>query len=160
MSTARFDRHRTVFAAGRVLGTMRSLTVPLVARRTRYVLVALVAGVVLVASVVETSGTPSAGPFGIVGMDKWTHALAYAGVTATLAYASIENDRARLVLAIGLAVAFGIGIELVQWPIASRTASVADALADAVGACLLALGWRTFSRYVRFVPTDEPGTVR
>ncbi|GAA0453010.1 VanZ family protein [Halococcus dombrowskii] len=135
-------------------------SVPLVDRRVRYALVVLVAGIVLVASVVETSGTPTVGPFGLVGMDKWTHALAYAGVTATLAYASIENGHARLALAVGLAIAFGIGIEIVQWPIVYRTASVADALADAVGACLLALGWRTFSRYVRFVPTDEPGTVR
>ncbi|WP_256684675.1 VanZ family protein [Halococcus qingdaonensis] len=139
---------------------MRSPSIPLVDRRVRYALVVLVAGVVLVASVVEASGTPSVGPLGLVGMDKWSHALAYAGVTATLAYASIENGHARLALAVGLAVAFGIGIEIVQWPIAYRTASVADALADAIGACLLALGWRSLARYVRFGPIDESGTVR
>ncbi|EMA49740.1 VanZ family protein [Halococcus morrhuae DSM 1307] len=139
---------------------MRSPSVPLVDRRVRYALVVLVTGIVLVASVVETSGTPTVGPFGLVGMDKWTHALAYAGVTATLAYASIENGHARLALAVGLAIAFGIGIETVQEPIAYRTASVADVLADAIGACLLALGWRTFSRYVRFVPSDESRTLR
>ena len=134
-------------------------SVPLVDHRVRYALVALVASIVLVASVVETSATPSTGPFALLGMDKWTHALAYAGVTATLAYASIENGRARLALAVGLAVAFGIGIEIVQWPIVYRTASVADVLADAIGACLLALGWRSLARYVRFVPSDESGTV-
>jgi hypothetical protein len=133
------------------------LTVPLASRRVRYALVALAAGVVLVASVIETGGgARTLGPFGLIGADKWSHALAYAGLTAALTYASIEGGRGRLALAVGVAVVFGIAIELVQWPIPYRTASVADALADALGACLLALGWRSLARFVRFVPTGEP----
>jgi hypothetical protein len=136
---------------------MVSLAVPLAARRVRYALVALVAAVVLVASVVETGGgARTFGPFGFVGADKWTHAFAYAGLTAALAYASVESGRDRLMLAVAVAIAFGIAIELVQWPIPYRTASIADALADAVGACLLALGWRSLSTFVRFVPVGEP----
>jgi VanZ family protein len=132
------------------------LTVPLASRRVRYALVALVAGVVLVASVVEPSGgARTLGPFGLVGADKWSHALAYAGLTAALTYASIKGGRGRLALAVGVAVVFGIAIELVQWPIPYRTASVADALADALGACLLVLGWRSFSGFIRFVPIGE-----
>lgn len=135
---------------------MVSLAVPLVSSRARYALVALVAGVVLVASVVEPGGgTRTLGPFGLVGADKWSHALAYAGLTGVLAYASVEGGRDRLALAVGVAIAFGIAIETLQWPIPYRTASIADALADAVGACLLALGWRSFSGFVRFVPARE-----
>jgi VanZ family protein len=133
------------------------LGVPLVPTRVRYALAVLVAGVVLVASVIEAGGgADTLGPFGLVGADKWSHALAYAGLTAALAYASIEGGRGRLALPVLAAIAFGIAIELIQWPIPYRTASVADALADAVGACLLALGWRWLARYTRFVPTGEP----
>lgn len=135
--------------------------VPLASRRVRYALAVLVAGVVLVASVVETGGgAHTLGPFGFVGADKWTHALAYAALTAALAYASVEDGRSRLALAVGVAIGFGIAVELLQWPLSYRTASVADALADAVGACLLALGWRWLARFVQFVPVDEPGSVR
>ncbi|WP_049902352.1 VanZ family protein [Halococcus agarilyticus] len=135
---------------------MTSVRVPLAARSVRYALVAVVACVILVASVLEPDPTaaPTMGPFGIVGADKWTHALAYAGLTGTLLYASVSSNRdgSRVVLAVVLAVGFGIGVELVQWPIPYRTASVADAIADAVGALLLALAWRSFGRLVRFVP--------
>ena len=135
--------------------------VPLVPRRVRYALAVLVAGVVLVASVVETAGgARTLGPFGLVGADKWTHALAYAALTAALAYASVEDWRGRLALSVGVAIAFGIGIELVQWPIPYRTASVADALADAIGACLLALCWRWLARFVRFAPVEGSDSVR
>ena len=133
------------------------LGVPLVPTRVRYALAALVAGVVLVASVVETGGgADTLGPFGFVGADKWSHALAYAALTAALAYASIEGGCGRLALPVLAAIAFGIAIELLQWPIPYRTASVADALADAVGAGLLALGWRWLTRFVRFGPASEP----
>ena len=133
------------------------LGVPPVPTRVRYALAALAAGVVLVASVVETGGgADTLGPFGLVGADKWSHALAYAALTAALAYASIEGGRGRLVLPVLAAIAFGIAIELLQWPIPYRTASVADALADAVGAGLLALGWRWLTRFVRFGPASEP----
>ncbi len=136
---------------------MSTLAVPLASRRVRYVLAALAAGVVLVASVVETGGgARTLGPFGVVGVDKWTHALAYAALTAVLAYASIEGGRGRLVLPVLAAIVFGIAIEVIQWPIPYWTASVADALADAVGACLLALGWRWLTRFVRFGPASEP----
>jgi hypothetical protein len=132
--------------------------IPLAARRVRYALVALVAGTVLVASVVETGGgARTLGPFGLVGADKWTHALAYAGLTAALVYAAVDGGgRVRLALPVIVAIAVGIAIELIQWPIPYRTASIADGLADAVGAGLFALGWRWLARFIRFVPTGEP----
>jgi VanZ family protein len=133
---------------------MVTVRVPLVSRSLRYGVVGFVAAVILVASVVEPgAATPSRGPFGLIGMDKWSHAVAYGTLTATLAYAAaVSGNWGRLAAVTCLAVAFGIGVELVQWPIPYRTASVADVLADAVGACLLALCWWWLSRFVRFVP--------
>jgi VanZ family protein len=136
---------------------MVEVRVPLASRRVRYGIVAVVAVVVLVLSVVEAgTGTPSSGPLGLVGSDKWSHALAYAGLAATLAYASVgSHSHGRVALAVVLAVGFGIGVELVQGPIPYRTASAVDALADAVGACLAALGWWWLSRFAQFVPVAE-----
>lgn len=87
------------------------------------------------------------GPFGVIGFDKWLHAIGYALLTATLIYAfegSLQTSRRnRLVLAVCLAVGFGICLEFVQWPIPQRTMSGLDAIADAIGACLLAAVWWT-----------------
>ena len=135
---------------------MASVRLPLAARSVRYVFVAVIAAVILVASLLRPDPTaaPTMGPLGVVGADKWTHALAYAGLAAAIAYASVAVDggRARLAAAVFLAVAFGIAIELLQWPVPYRTASAVDVLADAVGAGVLALAWRSLDRFVRFVP--------
>ncbi|MFC7082405.1 VanZ family protein [Halorussus caseinilyticus] len=127
----------------------------------RWVAVAVVAGGILFASVLDppssappTSGT---GPGGI-GMDKWLHALAYAGLAGTLAVA-LASDRGRspavardherapdhartAALAALLAVCYGVGLEFVQAPLAGRYFSVADMVADAVGAAVAVVGWR------------------
>lgn len=109
-------------------------------RWIRWFGVAAVCGVVFYASVLAspTSGGPSFGPLGIFGLDKWLHGLAYAGLGATAAYA-FEADK-HLVRAIAfafvLAVAYGIFIEFAQAPIPARHFSVADMVADAVGAGL------------------------
>lgn len=130
----------------------------LASRWGRYGLVLLVAVIDIVLSV--SHGDPSAnatlvcgknvicidtGPFGVVGFDKWLHATGYAMLTATLAYAFEDFPRIsrhhRLVLAVCLAVVFGVCLELVQWPIPERTMSGLDALANTTGACLLAVVW-------------------
>ncbi|EMA46729.1 VanZ family protein [Halococcus saccharolyticus] len=138
---------------------MTTVRVPFATRSVRYGLVAAVAAVILVGSILEPdpAAAPTMGPLGIVGADKWTHAFAYAGLAATLLYASVSSDRgsSRVALAVVLTVGFGIGVELVQWPIPYRTASTADALADAVGAGVLALAWWSLGRFVRFVPVGR-----
>lgn len=137
---------------------MADVRVPLVSRSVRYGIVVVVASVVLTLSVVETGTTATPpGPLGLVGVDKWTHALGYAALAAMLAYASVgqNHHEGRVALVALLAVAFGIGVELVQWPIPYRTASAADVLADTVGVGLLALCWWWLGRFARFVPTAE-----
>ena len=138
---------------------MASVRLPLAARPVRYVFVIVVAAVILVASLLRPDPTaaPTMGPLGIVGADKWFHGLAHAALAAAIAYASVAVDggRARLAAAVFLAIAFGIAIELIQWPIPYRTASTVDTLADAVGACVLALAWWSLGRFVRFVPVTR-----
>lgn len=69
----------------------------------------------------------------------------YAMLTATLAYAfevSVRTSRRnRLALAVCLAVVFGVCLEFAQWPIPQRTMSGLDAIANTIGACLLAALW-------------------
>ena len=131
---------------------MPTVRLPLLAPWLRYVFV--VVAVILVASLLRPDPTaaPTMGPLGIVGADKWTHALAYAGLAVLYASVTPGRDSSRVGLAVALAVGFGVVIELLQWPIPYRTASAVDVLADAVGTGVLALAWRSLDRFVRFVP--------
>lgn len=109
-------------------------------RWTRWVGVAAVCGVVFYASVLAspTAGGPTLGPLGVFGLDKWLHALAYAGLGATAAYAlAADKNLTRAVcFAFVFALAYGVAIEFVQAPVPARHFSVADMLADAFGAAL------------------------
>lgn len=114
-------------------------------RRLRWVGVALVAGVIFYSSVLDPpgSGLPALGPLGLFGIDKWLHALAYAALAATLASALAADRPAATaaVLAAALAVAYGVGIEFVQAPLPERSFSVADMVADGVGAAVAVVCW-------------------
>lgn len=111
-----------------------------VPRRFRWVGVALVAAAIFYGSVVSApgAGMPSLGPFGVVGLDKWLHALGYSGLAGSVVYAlaTDRNPTTAAVLAVALAVTYGVGIEFVQAAIPARHFSLADMAADAVGAGL------------------------
>jgi VanZ family protein len=112
----------------------------------RWLAAAVVAGGIFFASVLDppSSGVPSLGPLGIVGLDKWLHAFAYAGLAGTLAvaFAPGRGPAATVALAGLLALGYGVGIEFVQAPLAERSFSTADMAANAFGAGLGAMGWR------------------
>jgi len=112
----------------------------------RWLAVAAVAGVLFYGSVVDApgSGLSSLGPFGVVGLDKWLHALGYAALAAALAtaLATGRSALAAAALAAVLAVAYGVGIEFVQASIPERSFSVGDMAADAVGAVVAVACWR------------------
>lgn len=131
--------------------------IPLFPPVVRWLAVALVAGVVLFASVTRPAGVGGAlGPFGVLGIDKYLHALAYAALAGTLAYALADAPVERVAVVVFLAaVGFGLGVELVQSALPYRTFSLRDAAANAVGATLAAVLWRTFSRRVRFRPVGR-----
>jgi VanZ family protein len=118
---------------------------------------AVVAATALVTSLVPVTsgGVPPEGPFGLAGADKWAHAAGYA-VFAVAAAATLRRGTARtaFVAAAG-AAAFGAGIELLQWPLTTRTASVLDALANAVGASAGTAAWFALRRPDRRTDGNE-----
>lgn len=91
---------------------------------------------VLVASVVDppTSAAPTAGPLGVVGVDKWLHAAGYGLVGFLAARALGGRTRRTVALAVLTVTAFGAGVELAQAFVPSRTFDLLDAAANAVGA--------------------------
>ena len=102
----------------------------------RWLLVALVAGGILVASVFPV---PAGGvePLGPLGLDAWIHALAYVGLAASLLYAlepSERSTRSVIGLALGPAIAFGFAVELIQVPAPTRQFELLDVVANGVGA--------------------------
>ncbi|WP_224333932.1 VanZ family protein [Haloprofundus halobius] len=106
--------------------------------RLRWAVVFLVAAAVFVASVVAPPGDggPTLGPFGLVGADKWLHAVAYAAVAGALAHAlDPKLERAALGGFFG-AFAYGFVVELAQWVAPTRQFDLFDAAANGVGAAL------------------------
>jgi VanZ family protein len=96
-----------------------------------------------------SSGMPQVDGPHTVGFDKVEHALAFFGLQLlcfrALRYEFPERAREQLLwLGALVAVAIGVGLELYQLGLPDRSAEVADALADGVGAALGALLlWRT-----------------
>lgn len=136
-------------------------------RWLRWGAVAVVATGLFVASVLTppSSGIPELGPLGVVGFDKWLHTIAYAGLGFVLfhALAPPRQSRRALVVAIGLAIAYGVAIEFVQAPIPARSADPTDALANSFGALLGGLSGlvttHLLAPYVagRGAPTESSG---
>ncbi|QLG61376.1 VanZ family protein [Halorarum salinum] len=116
---------------------------------------AVVTGVAL-ASLVPVPGDGRERLLVGVGLDKWAHAVGYAAVSLTFARArgagvarreAGAGTAGRIVLAaIVVGFAIGAGVELLQAPLATRTASIADVAANAVGAAAGSLLWRLRNR--------------
>jgi VanZ family protein len=128
---------------------------PLVPRSARWLLVTAVLTAILVASVVRPpgAGRPVTGPFGLFPLSTWLHGVAYAGLAVVLAYALQCRPRPNwwiLAVAVVLATAYGVGIELLQSTLAYRSFETGDILANAVAAALAAAGWGLFLGRVRF----------
>ncbi len=90
----------------------------------------------VVLDVVGASPAAGAGGTGGVGVFTVAHLAAY-GVLAWLlvgVWSSNARDPRAVITAIAVAAAVGAGVELLQVPVAARTASAADALVNAVGA--------------------------
>ncbi|MDS0259428.1 VanZ family protein [Haloarcula sp. S1CR25-12] len=87
----------------------------------------------------ETGG-PTPAPLGIA-LDKWVHAGSYGVLAFLLSWGRGSRTVAATAVLAALAVGYGVGIELLQTLVPSRSLSVADVLANAVGAVLGALAW-------------------
>lgn len=132
---------------------MRRFTVPLLARRARWLAVLAVAVVILSGSVVHVpQAVTSATPW----WDELAHLVAYATFATVLAYATAHwraHPYRRAALVVGVAVGFGVAIEFVQAPLPYRQYSPADMLVNVVGALLVSL-WFLLERRVRY---ERPG---
>jgi VanZ family protein len=108
------------------------------------------ATVVLVGSLLPTPTAASeasvVAPLG-VGADKWVHAASYAVVAGLAAATRGWGRRVPALVAVVVAVAaFGAGVEVAQSFVPGRTASGADAVANAVGAAVGVAAWWLIAR--------------
>lgn len=93
---------------------------------------------------------PSIGAF----WDKKLHLVAYGTLGLSLIYATAARRGGhanRVPLSIGVAVVLGVSVELIQGPLPERYFSLADMLANALGA-LLASGWFLIETRLEYVP--------
>jgi len=112
-------------------------------RRIRWGVVGLVAGTILLASILPAGGVGrTAGPLGVVGLDKWFHTVGYTLLAVAIATAVIERHprRAGIIVFAG-ALGFGIGVEVLQLVLPYREFSWLDVLANGIGPLLIAVGW-------------------
>lgn len=140
---------------------MSRIPLPLAPRALRYGAVALVAGYILYASLLDppATGPVRYGPFGVLGIDKWLHALAYGGLATVVGYAlaprtvpGVRRSRREvlrwLAVCVALAVGFGLAVEVAQYGLPERTFDLADLAANATGALVTTSAWYLVSRFV------------
>jgi len=118
---------------------------PLLSRRSRWALVAVVAVGILIAAVIRAgSGVARLGPLGILRRDLWLHALAYLALELAVIGALGARDRVSRLLLIGsccAVFAYGIGIELLQLAVPYRSFSTADLAANGAGILSAVVVW-------------------
>jgi VanZ family protein len=133
---------------------MPRLGLPLFPSPFRWTLVGGIATVIFANSIVLAPPVPPGdfGPF----WDKKLHFAAYAALTASLAYATVQSNltpRTRILTVLALAAGYGIAIELLQLPLPDRYFSLADLAANALGA-LLGLTYLAVEARVPYVRLD------
>jgi VanZ family protein len=139
---------------------MRGVPVPLLPSRLRWggvVLIGATIGVLSVTTVTPQEPVLLDGPPLDLALDKWRHLVAYAALGGSLAYATADWDwsgRRLAALVIGVAVAYGIGIEGIQAVLPYRYFGLGDAAANTVGS-LLVLPWFLCRPWVRLVPVPS-----
>lgn len=109
----------------------------------RYAVVGAYATYVLLASAVDpgVADLSARGPLGVVGTDTWLHAVTYAVLAVSLAWARAARGAVPVAAVVAVTVAFGGAIELGQGLLAHRAFERGDLAANAVGAAVGAAGW-------------------
>lgn len=108
---------------------------PLISRDAR--LVWLVASAVLVTSLVPLGGAGS----GVPGTDKLLHAVGYGLLCAAVLRWRRPVALGGALAAIAAVATYGAGVELLQGAVPTRSPSLLDAFANALGATLVAAVW-------------------
>jgi len=142
-------------------GPRPRLRLPLVPRAARWGLALAAAGLLFYFSLVPPpgSGAIPRGPLGVLPLSTWLHFAGYAGLAVAVAYAMTGSPRPDwqvVAVAFGAAVAYGVGIELVQATVPVREFSYADMGINALGAGIAAGAWRLLVRYARFYRARRP----
>ena len=123
--------------------------------RSRVGLAAAWAVALLVVAVAPGDGGSLAGsgPLGLVGVDRWLHAVGDGTLAGLVSWATAPAGRREYVAVLAVAAGYGCLTELLQAPLATRTADPLDALANAVGAGVVVVLWYAVRRSRR--PTLE-----
>lgn len=112
------------------------LRIPLLPRWLRVAAFCGVVTVIVYFSLLDAPSPPGPpGPW----WDKQLHFAAYGALVVATAQATVEyRDRglARIAAALAFVLAFGVAVELAQWPLADRYASLGDVVANAAGTAL------------------------
>lgn len=135
--------------------TQVNLRVPLLPLYFRWMLVVFLLGAILYYSVVKLPGPGRIvyGPFKIFPISMWFHAIAYIGLAISLAYAFTRSPRPDWQILLGIFVfvtAYGLGIELLQLGIPTRSFDPTDIIINAFGAALAVTSWKILTRYIVF----------
>lgn len=111
----------------------------------RWLLVVAVAVVLAVAAVVRPGqGVGELGPFGLLTLDLWLHAVGYAALQAVVIFALVGGRRPPATpvrLTPVATVSYGLLLEGVQFLLSYRSFSVADAIANAAGILAVLLAY-------------------
>lgn len=116
---------------------MATIRVPLVPRALRWAAVVLIAGVIFYSSLLATppqTVDPRFVPSDL--LDKWRHFLAYGALAGSLWYAALDWELPIghvVLLVLGTAVVYGIGIEYGQSVLPDRYFSLLDICANVLG---------------------------
>lgn len=137
------------------------LRVPLVPWAVRWGLALAAAGLLLYFSIIPPpgSGAITSGPLGVLPLSVWLHFAGYGGLAVAVAYAMTDSQRPGwqvVAVAFAAAVAYGVGIELVQATVPVREFSYADMGVNALGAGVAAGAWRLLVRHARFYRARRP----
>ena len=129
------------------------MRLPLLPKSVRYLLVAGVAILIVVYSIVPLPGwVTQSGPLGLLPVRRYLHLIAYAGFALVLGYALADNPRPDwqvLAIVFTIAVVLGLALEGLQATLPHRHASMQDVLMNAAGAALAVGIWRLVLRRVR-----------
>jgi VanZ family protein len=120
------------------------MALPRLPRSVRALATVLAALGILAASVTRPGAGPGPPLLGFEGADEVRHALSYAVLGLLVAWSLLHrrwSPLRRLLVAAGLAFSWGVVVEVVQFPLAYRTASPLDATANLVGAAVGAAAW-------------------
>lgn len=142
-------------------GSEESIRFPLVPVWVRGVLVVCVLGVLLYYSIVPPprSGLLDIPPLDAIPYHVWLHLFGYMGLAVILAYATVDVDRPRSQVLVGvflIVITIGAVIEGLQYTLQTRTFSLLDIIVNVVGTVVGVLAWAVVHQKIRFYRLTQP----